>query len=73
MKRLLATSVFTAVAYSLTLFAGALAASADAPAGVDITSPSTAYSPATAALISVTATRFGQRSSSRTPPTASFR
>ena len=51
MKRLLATSVFTTAAYSLTLFAGARAASADAPAGVVITWPSTAFSPATAALI----------------------
>ena len=50
MKRLLATSLFAAGAYSLTLLAGTPAASADTPAGVAITLPSAVLSPATAAL-----------------------
>ena len=50
MKRLLATSLFAAAAYSLTLLAGTPGASADAPAGVVTTPPSAVLSPATAAL-----------------------
>jgi hypothetical protein len=49
MKRLLATALFAAGAYSLTLLAGTPAASADSPADV-ITTPSVVLSPATAAL-----------------------
>ena len=50
MKRLLATSLFAAGAYSLTLLAGQPHASADVPGGM-VTAPSSAVlSPATAAL-----------------------
>jgi len=51
MKRLLATSLFAAGAYSLTLLAGTPAASADSPAGVVTTPPFAMLSPATAALL----------------------
>ena len=50
MKRLLATSLFAAGAYSLTLLAGTPGARADGPAGGVTTPPSTVLSPATAAL-----------------------
>ena len=50
MKRLLATSLFAAGAYSLTLLAGTPGASADGPVGVVNTPPSAMLSPATAAL-----------------------
>jgi hypothetical protein len=50
MKRLLATSLFAAGAYSLTLLAGTPGASADGAAGVVATPPSAVLSPATAAL-----------------------
>ena len=50
MNRLLATSLFAAGAYSLTLLAGTPGASADGPAGVVTTPSSAVLSPATAAL-----------------------
>jgi hypothetical protein len=50
MNRLLATSLFAAGAYSLTLLAGTPGASADGPGGVVTTPPSALLSPATAAL-----------------------
>ena len=50
MKRFLATPLFAAGAYSLTLLAGTPSASADGPAGVITTPPSAVVSPATAAL-----------------------
>src|SRR5579859_6236635 len=50
MKRFLATSLFAAGAYGLTLLASTPAASADSPAGVVATPPSAVLSPATAAL-----------------------
>jgi hypothetical protein len=50
MKRTLATSLFALGAYSLTLLAGAPAASADAPSGVVSTPPSAMLSTTTAAL-----------------------
>ena len=49
MKRLLATSLFAAGAYSLTLLAGTPGASADGPVGV-VTPSSAVLSPATAAI-----------------------
>jgi len=50
MNRFLATSLFAAGVYGLTLLAGTPGASADGPAGVVATPPSGVLSPATAAL-----------------------